>query len=123
MPDNLNCAGAQMLIRKPVADVFQAFIDPSITKNFWFTKGSGKLELNKELVWEWDVYNVSTIVTPMKLVPNETILFAWGEPTREVEFKFTPLNEAATFVTVTSAPGTTALVESTTVPLMGLVAP
>ena len=27
-----------MLIRKPVADVFEAFINPDITTKFWFTK-------------------------------------------------------------------------------------
>jgi len=34
---------AQMLIRKPVSTVFNAFIDPDVTKHFWFTKGSDKL--------------------------------------------------------------------------------
>ncbi len=33
---------AEMLIRRPVAVVFEAFIDPTITSKFWFTKGSGR---------------------------------------------------------------------------------
>lgn len=33
-----------MLIRRPVMDVFEAFIDPDITTTFWFTKSSGRLE-------------------------------------------------------------------------------
>ena len=33
-----------MLIRKPVAEVFEAFVDPDITTKFWFTKSSGRLE-------------------------------------------------------------------------------
>jgi uncharacterized protein YndB with AHSA1/START domain len=36
-----------MLIRKPVAEVFEAFVDPAITSKFWFTKGSGRLETGK----------------------------------------------------------------------------
>ncbi|MEX2594768.1 MAG: hypothetical protein WD426_18520 [Anditalea sp.] len=43
----------QMLIRRPVQVVFEAFIDPEITKNFWFTQGSDKLEVGKTLTWEW----------------------------------------------------------------------
>jgi uncharacterized protein YndB with AHSA1/START domain len=39
---NLKYSEAQMLIRKPVSEVFNAFIDPEKTKYFWFTKGSGK---------------------------------------------------------------------------------
>lgn len=35
---------AQMMIRKPVAEVFEAFVDPEITVNFWFTKSSNRLE-------------------------------------------------------------------------------
>jgi uncharacterized protein YndB with AHSA1/START domain len=40
---------AEMLIRKPVKEVFNAFVDPEKTKNFWFTKGSDKLEKGKRL--------------------------------------------------------------------------
>ncbi|CEJ69228.1 hypothetical protein BN1195_01525 [Chryseobacterium oranimense G311] len=40
---------AQMLIRKPVEDVFEAFINPEITTKFWFTKSTGKLEEGKTL--------------------------------------------------------------------------
>ncbi len=52
----------QMMIRKPVATVFQAFIDPTVTTKFWFTKSSGKLEVGKTVKWEWEMYNVSSDV-------------------------------------------------------------
>lgn len=42
---------AQMLIRKPVEDVFEAFINPEVTTNFWFTKSTGKLEEGKTVTW------------------------------------------------------------------------
>lgn len=34
-------AKAEMLIRKPVAEVFEAFVNPAITSKFWFTKEAG----------------------------------------------------------------------------------
>ena len=34
-------AKAQMLVRRPVAEVFEAFIDPALTSRFWFSKASG----------------------------------------------------------------------------------
>ena len=102
MTDNYSkCAEAQMLIRKPVAEVFEAFIDPAITKNFWFTKGSGKLELNKKITWEWEMYNVSTTVVTKEIIPNEKISFEWGEPPRTVEFKFKEVNKSSTYVVAT----------------------
>jgi uncharacterized protein YndB with AHSA1/START domain len=32
-----------MLVRKPVADVFEALVNPDITTKFWFSKSSGGL--------------------------------------------------------------------------------
>jgi uncharacterized protein YndB with AHSA1/START domain len=98
---NLKCAEAQMLIRKPVAKVFEAFIDPAITKNFWFTKGSGKLELGKKVTWEWETYNVSTPVIAREILENEKIVFDWDEDLKTVEFNFRSLSDGSAFVTVT----------------------
>ena len=46
-------AKAEMLIRRPVADVFAAFVDPAVTTRIWFTKSSGRLEPGKRVRWEW----------------------------------------------------------------------
>src|SRR5579871_2928990 len=40
-------ARAEMLIRRPVAEVFEAFINPEITTKSWFTHSSGKKERSK----------------------------------------------------------------------------
>jgi uncharacterized protein YndB with AHSA1/START domain len=45
-----------MLIRKPVADVFEAFINPDITTQFWFTMSSGRLDPGAQVAWAWEVY-------------------------------------------------------------------
>jgi uncharacterized protein YndB with AHSA1/START domain len=98
---NPHCAQAQMLVRKPVAEVFEAFIDPSITTNFWFTKGSGRLQLNKEVTWEWEMYNVSTTVIAKEISPNKRIIYEWSNPKTVVEFSFEPLTDNSTYVIVT----------------------
>ena len=46
-------AKTEMLIRRPVAEVFEAFINPDITTKFWFTKSSGRLEAGKQIRWDW----------------------------------------------------------------------
>jgi uncharacterized protein YndB with AHSA1/START domain len=56
-------ARAGMLIRKPVAEAFEAFINPEITTKFWFTKSSGRLEAGKQVTWTWEMYNHSAQVT------------------------------------------------------------
>lgn len=97
------CAEAQMLIRKPVEEVFEAIMNPAITKNFWFTKGSGRLEVNKKIIWEWEMYNVSTTVIAREILPNQRIVFDWDSPAKAVQFSFRELDDDSTFVTVTES--------------------
>ena len=42
---------AGMLIRKPIAEVFEAMVNPDITSKFWFTRGSGRVEAGKTIEW------------------------------------------------------------------------
>ena len=83
----------QMLIRKPIAEVFEAFIDPQITTNFWFTKSSGKLEAGKTIKWEWEMYGVSAEVSVKEIIPNELIKIEWDDPSTTVEFHFTKVKK------------------------------
>lgn len=91
---------AQMLIRKPVAIVFQAFADPEITKNFWFTKGSGKLETGSTITWEWEMYNVSSTVFVKEVLQDEKISIEWDEYSTTVDFEFKSLSDETTYVTI-----------------------
>lgn len=91
---------AQMLIRKPVATVFQAFTDPDITTRFWFTKSSGQPEAGKTIVWEWEMYNVSAEVYVKEIVPNEKISFDWDDPATTVDISFTALTGETTYVVI-----------------------
>ena len=52
----------QMLVRKPVEEVFEAFVNPAITTKFWFTRSTGRLEAGKAVRWEWEMYGVSAEV-------------------------------------------------------------
>lgn len=90
----------QMLIRKPSEMVFQAFIDPAITTNFWFTKSSGQLEVHKTVTWEWEMYGVSTNVLTKEIVPNKLITTEWGNPATTVTYEFTALTHDTTYVVI-----------------------
>ena len=98
-------AKAEMLIRKPVADVFESFVDPAITSKFWFTKGSGRLEGGKQIRWDWEMYGHSVQVSVKAIEENKRILIEWtayGAPTT-VEWIFTPRPDNTTFVSITNA--------------------
>jgi len=89
-----------MLIRKPVSQVFQAFIDPAVTTNFWFTKSSGPLEAGKTVKWEWEMYGVSADVLTKDIIPNKLISTEWGSPATTVDYEFTALTDDTTYVII-----------------------
>ena len=86
MKNNQAEVETQMLIRKPVSLVFQAFIDPAITTNFWFTKSSGQLETGKTITWEWEMYGISTNVSVKEIDRNRKIVIEWGKPATNSQF-------------------------------------
>jgi uncharacterized protein YndB with AHSA1/START domain len=90
----------QMLIRKPVRLVFQAFVDPEITTSFWFTKASGKLEAGETVVWEWEMYGVSTEVFVKEIIPDKRISIVWGNPKTTVDFEFSAISNNATYLVI-----------------------
>lgn len=102
MANTNHYADAAMCIRKPATEVFNAFIDPAITTQFWFTKSSGQLEEGKTVEWAWEMYGVAVPVSVQTILPNEKILISWGTGAQQskVEWNFTAINEMATYVTI-----------------------
>lgn len=93
---------SQMLIRRPVTEVFEAFVDPQITTKFWFTKSSGRLELGKKVRWDWEVFGVGDGLTVKELEENRRILVEWDSDPTTVEWIFEPRGNDATFVKISN---------------------
>ncbi len=95
-------ATAQMLIRKPVAEVFEAFVNPAITSRFWFSNGSARLEAGRNVRWQWEMYGFSADITVKAVEQNRRILIEWNGPANptSVEWTFEPTDKDRTFVIV-----------------------
>ncbi len=99
-------AKAEMLIRRPVAEVFEAFVDPAITSKFWFTNGIGRLGESKQIRWDWEMFGVSVEVSVKAIEANKRILIEWsssGSKPTLVEWLFAPRADDTTFITVTES--------------------
>ncbi len=98
-------AKAEMLIRKPIAEVFEAFINPEITCKFWFTKSTGRLDTGKYIVWTWEMYDISIEVDVKEIELNKRIVVEWGNhgSMTTVEWIFTPYETDKTYVTITNS--------------------
>lgn len=93
---------AQLLIRKPVSEVFEAIVDPEITTRFWFTKSSGKLEPGKTVRWEWEMYGATADVNVREVEQDKRILIVWDDPPCPVEWTFEARSGDTTLVVVTN---------------------
>lgn len=93
---------SQMLIRKPVAEVFEAFVDPQITTKFWFTKSSDRLELGKKVRWDWEMFGVGDDLTVKEFEENRRILVEWDSDPTTVEWIFEPRGGDATLVKISN---------------------
>jgi uncharacterized protein YndB with AHSA1/START domain len=105
MKEQAIAAKTETLIRKPIADVFEAFTDPAVTSKFWFSRGSDRLEAGKTIRWDWEMYDFSVEAKVKALESNKRIVVEWsayGTPTG-IEWVFTPRVDGTTFVSITNS--------------------
>lgn len=93
----------QMMIRRPVREVFEAFADPAITTKFWFTRSSGRLEAGKEVRWDWEMFGASAQVRVEAVEPDRRILVTWNGPGPKVEWTFQARPDGTTLVAISNS--------------------
>jgi uncharacterized protein YndB with AHSA1/START domain len=105
MKEEQLAAKTEMLIRKPIDEVFEAFVDPATTTKFWFTKSSGRLQKGADITWTWEMYDHSIQIKVLELEQSKQIVIEWGaydDPTT-VTWDFQPYEDTYTFVSVTNS--------------------
>lgn len=90
-------ARTQMLIRAPVATVFDAFVDPAITTRFWFTRASAPLRAGADVTWYWDMYGAEGQVHVEAFERPHRLRIAWPNP---VAWRFDDRGDGTTLVVI-----------------------
>lgn len=72
-------AAAEILIRKPAADIYRAFTEPTELKKFWLSEASAPLEVGKTVEWDFMVEGAYAEATATELVPGEKIAWGWND--------------------------------------------
>lgn len=95
-------ASCGLLIRRPVAEVFEAFVDPTITARFWFSEGSGRLAPGARVSWTWGMYGFTSPVAVTAFETDRRLAVDWGEGDglTHVEWRFSDRGPDQTFVEV-----------------------
>jgi len=70
----------KLKIAKPVSEVFEALVNPTLMANYWFSSGSGRLEQGKTITWRYEEYNAEVELTVVEIQENKNIVFKWGAP-------------------------------------------
>lgn len=99
-------AKVELLIRRPVAEVFDAFVNPDVITKFWFNRTSGPLVADTSVTWYWDLYEASTDVRVLALEQNRRIYIEWDVDTESpsrVEWTFEDRGDDGTYVSVVNS--------------------
>lgn len=97
--NNQTSVKSEMLILKPVYEVYEAFVNPDITTKFWFTKSNGRLEVGKHVRWDWEIYGVWDEIHVKELETNKRIVVESSDGST-IEWIFNDRSENETFVTI-----------------------
>ena len=104
--DNEIVAKIELLIRRPVAQVFEAFVNPDVITKFWFNRTSGSLAADASVTWYWDIYEASTEVRVLAFEQDRRIYIEWDvnmdNPSR-VEWTFEDRGDDGTYVSVVNS--------------------
>ncbi|MFP5110357.1 SRPBCC family protein [Neobacillus sp. C211] len=64
-------------IIKPANEVFEAFVDPSKIKNFWFSSSS-RWEQGQTITLRYEEYDAQVDIEVLEVEVNKKIVFRWG---------------------------------------------
>ncbi len=85
-------AKAQILVRRPREDVFDAFIDPQIMSKFWFTRKDQGLREGETVTWyvgdARDAFEIEVRVTSIERPSRINIAWGHGDQFTTVEWTF-----------------------------------
>ncbi|GLY97759.1 SRPBCC domain-containing protein [Actinoplanes sp. NBRC 103695] len=73
-----------MLVRRPAAEVYEAFADPDRVRRFWLAASSGRLETGTRVHWTFKVAGAETDVDVIEADPHRLLDLRWddGQPVR-----------------------------------------
>lgn len=74
-------AKATIQIQKPVAEVFEAIVNPEKMTQYFIAQSSGRMETGNELVWKFPEFSEKFPVKNIQTEPNHTVAFVWDEDT------------------------------------------
>jgi uncharacterized protein YndB with AHSA1/START domain len=92
-------ARVEMLVRRPVVDVFDAFVQPRWLEKFWLKSASAPLSAGATVEWTFKVPGATETVRVTSFAPGERISFVWSDG-KAVRIGLKPRGKTASVVEV-----------------------
>lgn len=93
----------ELQVSKPAEEVFEAIVDPAKMSNYFISKGSGRMEDGREIIWKFPEFKFEFPVRVKETRNSEYVSFYWDIEDKEllVEITLKSLGKDKTLVTVT----------------------
>jgi uncharacterized protein YndB with AHSA1/START domain len=94
---------AAIQIQKSPDEVFEAIVDPVKMSNYFISKGSGRMEEGRQILWRFPEFDMEFPIRVGKIEQDKYISYYWEVDQLEllVEITLTPATSNATLVNVT----------------------
>lgn len=94
---------AAIQIQKPSHEVFEAIVDPAKMSNYFISKGNGRMEEDRQILWQFPEFDMEFPIRIGKIEKDKYISYYWEVDHLEllVEMTLTPVPNNSTLVTVT----------------------
>lgn len=89
----------QLLIQRPVEEVFQLMIDAERISSFWLANSQGPLREGEQYTWLWTEFGESLKIYIDKIIPLQLISTVWQDTQLTIDYEFVKLTPEATYVT------------------------
>lgn len=93
-------ARAEMPIRRPVVEVFNAFVQPELITKFWLKGTSGPLAHGARVEWQFMVPGATEHVHVTGFDKPHRIAFSWADGGLDVDMKFSGEHKDITVASV-----------------------
>jgi uncharacterized protein YndB with AHSA1/START domain len=93
-------AKAQMLIRRPAMEAFDAFVQPERISRFWLQSTTGPLGPGAQVEWQFMVPGATERVNVTAFDQPRRIAFAWSDSGLGVDIRFAEMQSDITVVSV-----------------------
>lgn len=101
-PETLEIKAA-MQIQKPIAEVFEAIVNPEKMSNYFISQSTGRMEEGKHLIWKFPEFDFECPIRVGKIEQDRYISYYWPMDGLEllVEMTLTEKENDSTLVSIT----------------------